>query len=106
MRKQGNAGYTRRADDKVNRMRDGAMVRRSTYKGGKQIEADPKLDWAGNLAHMMGAAPTNHIDMRELKRHKVPWLVAAVASQPCRMGARCAFDSICKWASQFACNTP
>ena len=27
---------------------------RSTYKGGKLIGADPKLDWAGNLAHMMG----------------------------------------------------
>ena len=30
-------------------------VDRSTYKGGKLIDADPKLDWAGNLAHMMGA---------------------------------------------------
>ena len=28
---------------------------RTTYKGGKLIEADPQLDWAGNLAHMMGA---------------------------------------------------
>jgi len=24
------------------------------YKGGKQIAADPKLDWGANLAHMMG----------------------------------------------------
>ena len=31
-----------------------ANIYRRTYKGGKQIEADPKLDWAGNLAHQMG----------------------------------------------------
>lgn len=31
-----------------------ATIYRRTYKGGNQIEADPKLDWAGNLAHQMG----------------------------------------------------
>ena len=31
-----------------------ANIYRRTYKGGKQIEADPDLDWAGNLAHQMG----------------------------------------------------
>lgn len=31
-----------------------AHIYRTTYKGGKQIPADANLDWAGNLAHMMG----------------------------------------------------
>eukprot|EP01026_Neomeris_dumetosa_P051252 TRINITY_DN4506_c0_g1_i1.p1 TRINITY_DN4506_c0_g1~~TRINITY_DN4506_c0_g1_i1.p1 ORF type:complete len:480 (+),score=59.62 TRINITY_DN4506_c0_g1_i1:43-1440(+) len=31
-----------------------ATVYRGTYKGGNYIESDPKLDWAANLAHMMG----------------------------------------------------
>ena len=31
-----------------------AYVYRRSYCGGKHIEPDPKLDWAGNLAHMMG----------------------------------------------------
>ena len=31
-----------------------AYIYRRTYKGGKQIAADPKLDWGGNLAHMLG----------------------------------------------------
>ena len=30
---------------------------RNTYKGGDLIAADPKLDWAANLSHMMGEAP-------------------------------------------------
>ncbi len=33
-----------------------ALIYTNTYKGGKTISADPKLDWAANLAHMMGAA--------------------------------------------------
>ena len=33
-----------------------AHIYRKTYKGGKQIDANPDLDWAGNLAHQMGAA--------------------------------------------------
>ena len=31
-----------------------AHIYRTTYKGGDLIAADPKLDWAGNLSHMMG----------------------------------------------------
>lgn len=31
-----------------------AYIYRRTYKDGKRIQADPNLDWAGNLAHMMG----------------------------------------------------
>ncbi len=31
-----------------------ALIYRNTYKGGKLIDADPNLDWAANLAHMMG----------------------------------------------------
>lgn len=31
-----------------------AYIYRRSYKGGKQIAADPKLDWGGNLAHMLG----------------------------------------------------
>ena len=33
-----------------------AHIYRSTYRGGKHIEADPHLDWAANLSHMMGAS--------------------------------------------------
>jgi citrate synthase len=32
-----------------------ALIYRKAYKGGAYIEPDAKLDWAGNLAHMMGA---------------------------------------------------
>ena len=32
-----------------------AQIYRSTYKGKAAEAADPSLDWAGNLAHMMGA---------------------------------------------------
>lgn len=31
-----------------------AYIYRATYKGGNQIAANPKLDWAANLSHMMG----------------------------------------------------
>ena len=31
-----------------------ALIYRSTYKSGQLIAADPQLDWAANLAHMMG----------------------------------------------------
>jgi citrate synthase len=31
-----------------------ALIYRLKYKGGKLIAADPKLDWGGNFAHMMG----------------------------------------------------
>lgn len=31
-----------------------ANIYTRTYKGGKSIEPDSNLDWAGNLAHQMG----------------------------------------------------
>lgn len=31
-----------------------AYIYRRTYKGGVHIEPNPKLDWAGNFAHMLG----------------------------------------------------
>jgi len=31
-----------------------AYIYRRSYKGGKHIAPDPKLDWGGNLAHMIG----------------------------------------------------
>jgi citrate synthase len=31
-----------------------AAIYRRTFRNGSIIEADPSLDWAGNLAHMMG----------------------------------------------------
>lgn len=31
-----------------------AYIYRNTYKEGVHIEPDPKLDWAGNFAHMLG----------------------------------------------------
>lgn len=36
-----------------------ALIYRRTYKGGNLIPRDPKLDWAGNLAHMMGTPPSS-----------------------------------------------
>lgn len=38
-----------------------ALIYRNTYKGGDVIEADPKLDWAANLSHMMGAPHTLYL---------------------------------------------
>lgn len=32
-----------------------AHIYRASYKGGNHVEADPNLDWAANLSHMMGA---------------------------------------------------
>lgn len=32
-----------------------AHIYRATYKNGNQIAPNPKLDWAANLSHMMGA---------------------------------------------------
>jgi len=34
-----------------------AHIYRNTYHGGKLIGAQPGLDWAANLSHMMGARP-------------------------------------------------
>ena len=34
-----------------------ALIYRNTYKGGQLIPRDPKLDWAANLSHQMGAQP-------------------------------------------------
>lgn len=31
-----------------------ARIYTRTYKGGKHVAPDPKLDWAANLSHMMG----------------------------------------------------
>ncbi len=33
-----------------------AYIFRRTYMGGKHIAPDPKLDWGGNLAHMLGVS--------------------------------------------------
>lgn len=33
------------------------QIYRRTYKGGKYIAPDSKLDWAANLSHMMGGWP-------------------------------------------------
>jgi len=42
-----------------------AYVYRRSYKGDKHIPADPKLDWGGNLAHMIGV---EHPAFKELMR--------------------------------------
>ena len=34
-----------------------AYIYRMKYKADIHIQADPKLDWGGNFAHMMGVAP-------------------------------------------------
>eukprot|EP00775_Hariotina_reticulata_P012774 gene12774-12902_t len=43
-----------------------AMIYRRTYKGGKYIEADPNLDWAANLSHMMGFDDPNALELMRL----------------------------------------
>jgi len=43
-----------------------AYIYRRTYKGGVHIEPNPKLDWAGNLAHMLGYG--NNEGFKELMR--------------------------------------
>jgi citrate synthase len=42
-----------------------AYIYRRSYKGDKHIPADPKLDWGGNLAHMVGV---EHPAFKELMR--------------------------------------
>ncbi|HNR20245.1 MAG TPA: citrate (Si)-synthase, eukaryotic [Bacteroidia bacterium] len=42
-----------------------AYIYRKTYKEGKHIEPNPKLDWAGNFAHMLGFEA---LDFRKLMR--------------------------------------
>jgi citrate synthase len=42
-----------------------AYIYRRSYKGDKHIPADPKLDWGGNLAHMVGIEKE---DFKELMR--------------------------------------
>ncbi|PRW60618.1 citrate synthase [Chlorella sorokiniana] len=43
-----------------------AAIYRNTYKGGKLIEADPNLDWAANLSHMMGYDDEGCLEMMRL----------------------------------------
>lgn len=42
-----------------------AYIYRRTYHNGEHIEPDPKLDWAGNFAHMLGF---DNEEFRELMR--------------------------------------
>lgn len=42
-----------------------AYIYRKTYKDSVHIEPDPKLDWAGNFAHMLGF---EELDFRKLMR--------------------------------------
>jgi citrate synthase len=42
-----------------------AYIYRRSYKGDQHIPADPKLDWGGNLAHMVGVEKE---DFKELMR--------------------------------------
>ncbi len=42
-----------------------AYIYRKTYKNSVHIEPDPKLDWAGNFAHMLGF---DQLDFRKLMR--------------------------------------
>jgi len=43
-----------------------ARIFRNVYFDGKQIPADPKLDWAGNYAHMLGVNDTE--EFKEITR--------------------------------------
>jgi len=43
-----------------------SLIYRKTYKGGNLIAADPNLDWAGNLSHMMGYDSEGALEMMRL----------------------------------------
>lgn len=43
-----------------------ALIYRSTYKSGQLIPADPSLDWAANLAHMMGFDDPDALELMRL----------------------------------------
>eukprot|EP00882_Tetradesmus_deserticola_P007737 GHRQ01008147.1.p1 GENE.GHRQ01008147.1~~GHRQ01008147.1.p1 ORF type:complete len:482 (+),score=209.10 GHRQ01008147.1:196-1641(+) len=43
-----------------------AMIYRRSYAGGNYIAPDPQLDWAGNLAHMMGYDDKNALELMRL----------------------------------------
>ena len=43
-----------------------AFIYRLKYKSGEVIAPDPKLDWAGNFAHMMGVAEPGYADLSRL----------------------------------------
>jgi citrate synthase len=43
-----------------------AYIYRRVYKDGKRIEADPKLDWGANFAHMMGNDNKEYYDLMRL----------------------------------------
>ncbi len=43
-----------------------AYIYRRTYKNGKRIEADPNLDWGGNLARMMGVENKEFTELMRL----------------------------------------
>jgi citrate synthase len=43
-----------------------ARIYRRSYKGGKYIAPDPKLDWAANLAHMIGIDKPEFYDLMRL----------------------------------------
>ena len=43
-----------------------AYIYLRSYKGGKHIAADPKLDWGGNLAHMLGVKDETFKDLMRL----------------------------------------
>ncbi|MBN1756114.1 citrate (Si)-synthase [bacterium] len=43
-----------------------AYIYRRSYKGNKQISADPNLDWGGNYAHMMGVENDEYKELMRL----------------------------------------
>lgn len=43
-----------------------ALIYRRTYKGAAYVEPDPKLDWAANLAHMMGFQEPQALELMRL----------------------------------------
>mmetsp|Transcript_2801 Transcript_2801/g.6764 ORF Transcript_2801/g.6764 Transcript_2801/m.6764 type:complete len:387 (+) Transcript_2801:290-1450(+) len=43
-----------------------SLIYRRTYHGGKLIEADPNLDWAANLSHMMGFNSEGAMELQRL----------------------------------------
>lgn len=47
-----------------------ATIYNNTYKGGKQIPMDPNLDWAANLAVMMGQDKSSLASMDMMRMYQ------------------------------------
>lgn len=66
-----------------------ATIYNNTYRGGKQIPTDPSLDWAANLAVMMGQDKSSVASLDMMRMYQTihagmhphaPWLVSCAVA--------------------------